>query len=86
MNVKLTPHAAELLEAVRAQRPEPVESIVEHALEILARAEHIQAGTSEPTDDPRQRVAEMIDFIEHNRTRLEVGVTVKDLLHEGHRI
>ena len=41
MNVKLTPNAAELLEAVRTHRQEPIERILEHAFEVFAREEHI---------------------------------------------
>ena len=86
MNVKLTPHAEELLEAVRAQRHEPVERILEHALEVLAREEHIESGEVVAGEAQRQAVTEMIDFIKHNRVHLDAGLSVKDLIHEGHRI
>jgi hypothetical protein len=86
MNVKLTPHAAELLEAVRAQSHEAVESILEHALEVLAREEQIPAGETMPSEAQRRAVTEMIDFIKHNRVPLGPGLSVKDLIHEGHRI
>jgi hypothetical protein len=86
MNVKLTPHAIELLETVRAQRGESVEHILEHALEVLAREGHLSNGAATPTDDERHGVAEMINFVKRNRVHLEGGLTVKDLIHEGHRI
>lgn len=41
MNIRLTPHASELLRAVRSKRAESVEQIIEHALEALAREEHV---------------------------------------------
>jgi hypothetical protein len=41
MNVRLTPHAEELLNAMRSQSKEPAERILEHALEALAREEHV---------------------------------------------
>ena len=86
MNVKLTPHAVELLETVRAQRGEPVEYILEHALEILAREGYAANGTGAPSEDERRGVKEMMDFVKRNRVHLEGGLTVKDLIHEGHRI
>jgi hypothetical protein len=86
MTVRLTPHAEELLKAVHAQRQEPVERIVEHALEVLARQEHIHAQEAATGDTQRQAVADMLDFIKHNRVQLGAGLSVKDLIHEGHRI
>ena len=41
MNIRLTPLASELLQIVRLKRAEPVEQIIEHALEALAREEHV---------------------------------------------
>jgi hypothetical protein len=86
MNVKLTKHAAALLEAVRAQRHEPIENILEQALEVLAREEHITPQESSPTAAHRQAVSEMLDFVRHNRVHLGAGLSVKDLIHEGHRV
>ena len=86
MNVKLTPHAAELLEAVRAKRQEPIERILEHALEVFAREEHIGARGDTSGETQRSAVSEMLAFVKRNRVHLEPGVSVKDLIHEGHRI
>ena len=86
MNVKLTEHAAALLEAVRAQRDEPVEAILEHALEVLAREEHIESQDKAPSEAQRRAVSEMLEFVKHNRVHLGAGLSVKDLIHEGHRI
>jgi hypothetical protein len=86
MNVKLTAHAEKLLEAVRARRQEPVEVILEHALEVFAHEQHVEPGESTPGEAQRQAVREMLDFVEHNRVRLGPGISVKDLIHEGHRI
>lgn len=41
MYIRLTPLASELLQAVRSKRAEPVEQIIEHALEALTREEHV---------------------------------------------
>lgn len=38
MTITLTSHAAELLEAIRLHRPEPIELLLEQALEIFASA------------------------------------------------
>ena len=86
MNVKLTPHAAELLEAVRAQRQEPIERILEHALEVFAREEHIGSRGEASGETQRLAVSEMLSFVKRNRVHLEPGVSVRDLTHEGHRI
>jgi len=59
---------------------------VEHALEVLAREEQIHAGQIETGDAQRQAVADMLDFIKYNRVQLDAGLSVKDLIHEGHRI
>ncbi len=86
MNVKLTPNAAEFLEAVRAERQEPIERILEHALEVFAREEHIRSRVDASGESQRLAVSEMLDFVKRNRVHLEPGVSVKDLVHEGHRI
>ena len=86
MNVRLTEHAAALLAAVRAQRHEPLESILEHALEVLAREEHISPQERSPNLAQRQAVSEMLEFVKRNRVHLEDGLSVKDLIREGHRI
>jgi hypothetical protein len=47
MNVKLTPHAAQLLKSMHARGDEPIEVFLEDALEVLAReqgANPAQAG------------------------------------------
>jgi hypothetical protein len=86
MDVRLTPHAAELLEAVRARRREPVERILEHALEVLAREERAEPEKAISDEAQRRAVSDMLDFIKQNRVHLGPGVSVKDLIHEGHRV
>jgi hypothetical protein len=86
MNVKLTPHAAELLEAVRAQRQESAELILEHALEVFAHEQHVEPKKPAAGEAPRQPVSEMQDFVKRNRVHLGPGSSVKDLIHEGHRV
>jgi hypothetical protein len=86
MNVKLTERAAALLEAVRARRPEPVENILEHALEALVREEHVEPEEMNPSEAQRRGVSDMLEFVKTNRVQLGAGLSVKDLIHEGHRI
>lgn len=42
-------------------------------------------GTGTANGAQREAVREMLAFVERNRVRLE-GVTVKELIHEGHRL
>jgi hypothetical protein len=81
MNVELTPHAAELLETVRAQRKKSVELIVERALETFVREQHLEQTTART--GPKQAVREMLDFVKQNRVRLDPGLSAKDLIREG---
>jgi hypothetical protein len=55
MNVNFTPHAAQLLESVRAQRHEPIEVILEHALEAFAQEQKMGALESVSAESKRQR-------------------------------
>jgi hypothetical protein len=86
MNVRLTEHAAALLESVRAHRHEPVESILELALEALAREEQVEPEESTPNEAQRRAVFDMLEFVKRNRVKLGAGLSVRDLIHEGHRI
>jgi len=86
MNVELTEHAAALLEGVREHRQKPVEQILEHALEALAREEHVEPHATRPNAAQQQAVRDMLDFVKHNRVALGTGLSVKDLIHEGHGI
>jgi hypothetical protein len=86
MNVKLKELAAALLEAVRAHRRAPVENILELALEALAREQHVEPEGTTPNEAQRWAVSDMLEFVKRNRVQLGAGLSVKDLLHEGHRI
>jgi len=86
LNVELTHHAAEILEAVRAQTEEPVELILEHALENFAREQRVERSDDATVGVYRQGVREMLDFVKQNRVRLDPGISVKDLIREGQRL
>ena len=40
----------------------------------------------EVVNQHNRTVREMLDFVRRNRVRLEPGLSVKDLIHEGHRV
>jgi hypothetical protein len=42
-------------------------------------------SASAPNGEQREAVREMLAFAEKNRVRLE-GVSIKELIHEGHRL
>ena len=86
MIVELTHHAAEILEAVRARTEEPVELILEHALENFAREQRVKRSDDATVGVYRQGVQEMLDFVKQNRVRLDPGISVKDLIREGQRL
>jgi hypothetical protein len=86
MNVKLTPHAEELLDAFCAQRQEPVEAVLEHALDVLARQEHLERPLTSENEARRKAVVTMLALAKQAPIRLSGGVSVRDLVHEGRRI
>lgn len=73
MNIKLTRHAEELITATRARRREPVERIVEHALEAVVCEEHVEVGKAKADANQREAVHEMLAFITQNRVHLGAG-------------
>jgi hypothetical protein len=83
MDIRLTPHAATLLEAVRSRTHEPDEAIVEHALEALVGHERI-----EPTDAHHATVGDFArsTFFGMWRDRTDITDSVqfaRDLRSEG---
>ena len=86
MNVELTQHAAEILQEVRARSDEPVELILEHALESFAREEQVDRSEDGPVGAYRQWVQELLDFVKQNRVRLDPAVSVRELIREGQRL
>jgi Arc/MetJ-type ribon-helix-helix transcriptional regulator len=85
MNVNLTPEQEKIVnEELRAGHFRTVEEVIGEALQAL-RAKEQPAGTEAPNGAQREAVREMLAFIEKNRVRLE-GISVKELIHEGHRL
>jgi len=85
MNIHLTPEQEELVkEEIRTGRFRTAEEVITEALQVLS------ANSREPAQGSgngaqRNAVQEMLSFVEKNRVRLE-GISVKDLIHEGHRL
>jgi len=59
----------------------PAEEVIERALEAFARQESGMPGEAQ-----EEVVRDMLDFVKQNRVRLETSLSVKDLVHEGHRV
>jgi hypothetical protein len=84
MQVTLTPHGQELLETALARGVgRSPEEVLERALESMAREEPVVSA--EETERRRQAVDAMRAFGEKHRLTLGPGVSIKDLLHEGHK-
>jgi len=85
LNIRITPEQEAIIkEELDAGRFRSVEELIGEALQALQRRER-SSTTSASSGTQREAVGEMLAFVESNKTRLE-GVSVKDLIHEGHRL
>ncbi len=85
MNVNLTPEQEKIVEdELKSGHFRTVEEMIGEALEVLREKERSSAATASNSAQ-REAVGEMLAFVEKNRVRLE-GVSVKELIHEGHRL
>ena len=85
MNVKLTPeHEKIIKEELESGHFRSIEELIGKALQVL-REKELALSTPSSTGSQQEAVREMVDFVEKNRVRLE-GVSVKQLIHEGHRL
>jgi Arc/MetJ-type ribon-helix-helix transcriptional regulator len=85
MNVNLTPEQEMIVqEELKKGHFRTAEEVIGVAL--LAMREREQSSpVKEPDAAQREAVREMFEFVERNHTKLE-GITVKELIHEGHRL
>jgi len=84
MTINLTPEQERIVkDELKAGHFRSVEEVIGEALQVLREKE--KSGPLAPLSAQREAVREMLAFVEKNRTRLE-GVSVKELLHEGHRL
>jgi Arc/MetJ-type ribon-helix-helix transcriptional regulator len=83
VNIRLTPEQQRIVEAeLKTGHFRTVEEVISEALQAL----QVQERAASALDGSQSKsVADMLAFIEANHVSLD-GVTVKDLLHEDHRL
>lgn len=80
--LRLNPHSEQLIRRQLAGGGfHSPEEVIERALEAFAEKKTGATGETQ-----RQAVRDMLDFVKQNRVRLENGLSVKDLIDEGHRV
>ena len=85
MNIHLTPEQERIVnDELKSGHFRSAEEVIAEALVALREKEH-----STPASDSHGQgdiaVREMLNFVEKNRTPLQ-GISVKQLIHEGHRL
>lgn len=88
MNVKLTPEQERIVKgALKGGRFRTPEEVIAEALAALKRQERIVVpqNAEDANATQEQAVRDMIAFAEENHVRLS-GISVKELIHEGHRV
>jgi Arc/MetJ-type ribon-helix-helix transcriptional regulator len=85
MNINLTPEQERIVnDELQSGHFRSAEEVIAQALVALREKERSSvAGDSNGHYQPAVR--EMLDFVEENRTPLQ-GISVKQLIHEGHRL
>ena len=85
MHVNLTPEQEKIVQdELKSGHFRTAEEVIAVALEALREKEQALAGSG-ANGAQREAVREMLAFVETHRVRLE-GVSVKELIHEGHRL
>lgn len=85
MNINLTPEQERIVqEELKAGHFRSVEEVIGEALQVLREKEK-SAAPAASNGAQREAVRDMLAFVETNRVRLE-DVSVKELIHEGHRL
>jgi Arc/MetJ-type ribon-helix-helix transcriptional regulator len=85
MNINLTPDLERIVnEELKSGHFRSPEEVVATALTALREKERLSmAGAS--NGDQESAVREMLNFVTENRTSLQ-GISVKQLIREGHRL
>jgi len=85
MTINLTPEQEKIVkEELESGHFRTAEELISQALHtLLATAPSSSASTD--NGGRHKAVREMISFVERNRTSLQ-GISVKELIHEGHRL
>ena len=85
MNIRLTPaQEAIIQDELNSGHFQTIEEVIGEALRTLQEKKQ-SSNTAAPDSAQHEAVREMLTFVESNRTRLE-DVSVKELIHEGHRL
>ncbi len=85
MNIKLTPEQEEIVKnELKSGHFRTIEEVIAGALQALRERERASSANM-ANDEQCKAVREMLAFVEKNRTRLD-GISVKQLIHEGHRL
>lgn len=84
MNVRLPSEQEKIVESqLKAGRCATIEQVLDEAL--LALRARREQGQDAVSDQQREAVQEMLDFVKKHGVRLE-GISVKELIQEGHRL
>ena len=85
MNLRLTPEQKKLIEdEIKTGRFHSAEEVIGEALRTL-RDKQGSATAAASNGAQSEAVREMLAFVASNRVLLE-GISVKELVHEGHRL
>lgn len=85
MNINLTPEQERIVnDELKSGHFRSAEEVIGEALQALRQKDQSSAGVT-ANGAQREAAREMLAFVEKNRVRLE-GVSVKELIHEGHRL
>jgi hypothetical protein len=85
MDINLTPEQEKIVkDELKSGHFRSVEEVIGEALQVL-REKGQSSTVGAPNGAQREAVREMLAFVEKNRVRME-GVSVKELIHEGHRL
>jgi hypothetical protein len=85
MTINLTPEQEKIVkEELKSGHFRSTEELISRALDALL-ATVSSSPASADIGRRREAVREMMSFVEKNRTPLQ-GVSVKELIHEGHRL
>jgi Arc/MetJ-type ribon-helix-helix transcriptional regulator len=85
MTIHLTPEQEKIVkEELESGNFRTAEELISQALDAL-RASGSSSRAGADNGSHREAVREMMEFVEKNLTSLQ-GISVKELIHEGHRL
>jgi Arc/MetJ-type ribon-helix-helix transcriptional regulator len=85
MNINLTPELERIVtDELKSGHFQSVEEVIATALAALRERER-SAFARDSNGNQESAVREMLDFVAGNRTSLQ-GISVKQLIREGHRL